>query len=474
MTRRWPLFGIALLLANGWVWAIAILYLLSEPTYSSGLTISLPPSSPRSDISVGDIGQAQLDTGNSFGLVTLDPRESYKLLSMSSPVLESVASQLDVPVATLEKRVDAILPPNTSLIQFEVKASSAEEARSGAEAFYRGFLDRVNQLRQEEIALRNQIAREFLAKKIEDLSRAEAELANFRAESGLVSLDQLDRIADTLEALRSQRAEIAARMASERRQQEQLSATLGLSPAEANRVFLLQGDRGFQANMAAFGEAQSALAELMATRGNSHPSVVAQRLESNSTRKALEQTIGQPVSDRALQLLSLPQDGTEREQLLSTLIAVDASARGLAAQLEELDGQITALIQRQADLNRKGEQLVELEQRAQTLRVVLSSTTGALAIRETDVTTTYPLVQLVIPPVLPEEPISPKKSYALVGAIFGSAFVTVALAIAFRQRRRLQSFMTNALQAELPPEDGQPLHPLEQSQLAQSPLDKSA
>ena len=101
----------ALLVANGLVWAAAILYFFTEPTYSSGLTISLPPASPRSDISVADIGQAQLDTGNSFGLVTLDPRESYKLLAFSRPILEQVASALDTTAGALEKRLDVLLPP---------------------------------------------------------------------------------------------------------------------------------------------------------------------------------------------------------------------------------------------------------------------------------------------------------------------------------------------------------------------------
>ena len=453
MKGRRLLYGLTLLATNGLVWLAAFLYLISKPTYSSGLTVSLPPASPRSDISVADIGQAQLDTGNSFGLVTLDPRESYKLLSLSGPVLEVVARELDVEPRLLEKQVDVVLPPNTNLIQFEVQGSSAEAAQDGAQALYRAFLERVNQLRSEEIALRNRIAQEFLAEKIEELNRAEADLANFRAESGLVSLEQLDRIADTLESLRSQQADVSARLASARTRQQQLSATLQLSPADANRAFLLQGDRAFRSTISALGDMQAELAELTATRGRNHPSVLAQQAELTAARQSLEQSFGQPVSDRTLQLFSLPDDGSQREALLSELIEADASARGLAAQVAELDEQIAALIQRQADLNRRGEELVELDQRAQTLRVVLSSTTGALAIRETDVTATYPLVQLVIPPSLPDKPISPRKSYAVVGAAFGSLLVSLAITLLYIQRRGLIALLGNAVLAELPPSE---------------------
>ena len=305
-------------------------------------------------------------------------------------------------------------------------------------------------MRQEEIALRNQIAKEYLSEQIAELSEAEAELANFRAESGLVSLEQLDRVADTVESLRSQRNEVAATLASERTRQQQLSATLGLSPADANRVFLLQGDRAFRESIAAFGEMQAELVELTATRGRNHPSVVARQAELTTTREVLGQTLGRPIDDRLLRLFALPEDGAERETLLSESIEAHARSQGLAAQVAELDNQIAALQNRQAELNRQGERLVELDQRAQTLRVVLSSTTGALAIRETDVTATYPLVQLVIPPSLPENPISPKKSYAAIGAAFGSLFVSVAITILFLQRRRLNVLLGNALQAELP------------------------
>ncbi|MCM1984695.1 response regulator [Lyngbya confervoides] len=433
--------GLGVLL-NGLFWGAGLAYLINTPpTYTSHWTLSLPPSSSSTNVSLPDVGEARSQSDSPFNSSVSDPRENYKFLLGTDEVRSMVATLLNRPNSAIETPTAKILA-NTTLMQISIEGPSGIEAQQVAVAFQEALLARVEQLRETETNQEGNALQQSYDEAQEKLERAQGRLAAFKAQSGLGASGSITDLTTNIEGLRRQESETIARLQEVSANTQQLSSALGLSPQQAVDAVALKSDPLFQKYLSAYSNANSALIDLTAQYSDAHPSVANKQEErANAQARLQEQArtiLGRLISLPELSQLSLETGvGTsERSELFQQLIQLQSEERGLNAQAQGLKTQIQRLEIRLKDLNQKAARLTSLQRDVQRAEAVFSSTATRLDLSNSNPSATYPPITVVAPPNLPDEPSAPKTKLAIAGLVMSSLFICSAIAMLIWRTRR--------------------------------------
>jgi uncharacterized protein involved in exopolysaccharide biosynthesis len=174
-----------------------------------------------------------------------DPRENYKFLALSKPVLEAAANKLNMPLQDFGKPRAKVLD-NTTLMTFEFQGTTPEEAYKKSLALYEALQVKINELRIKETAQQDKTLQSTLGESQKKLKAAQTRLSEYKARSGLTSTDQLTNLSQNIEQLRRQRAEVLAKQQDANARLQGLSSSLDLSAKQAADAFVLQADSLFQ------------------------------------------------------------------------------------------------------------------------------------------------------------------------------------------------------------------------------------
>jgi uncharacterized protein involved in exopolysaccharide biosynthesis len=440
---RWQFYLLLGLFTNAAIWGSVFLYLkVKKPTYSSTWAVSLPGSGSDASVSLPNIGQASYQNTSPYSISSQDPRENYQFIAQSEAVLKTAAEQLKMPPEKFGSPKIKIIN-NTTMVQFEVKGSSPEEARQKSFALYKALQARLNELRDQELVQRDKGFKSALSSAQEKLEVTQRKLSEYKSRTGLSSNEQVTQLSSNIEQLRRQRAEIIAQQKQVSARLEQLSASLSLSAKQATDAFVLQNDQIFQQNLKDYSEASAALVVLRSKFLPEHPAIIAQKAKQEAAKSALinrsQSLAGRPLSPETLQQLNLSNtnSGSAREKLFQDLVAVKAEQKGLQAQAQEMTQQIAQLEDRLKLTTQHESTLDALKRDSQVAEAVFSSTVARLDIGKSNGLGSYPLIQMITEPSLASEPTSPKKKLALLGAALASFFSTSGLVTLWlRQRKR--------------------------------------
>ena len=440
---RWELLLIVALLANAAIFGTALVYLkFKKPTYTSTWSVTLPGSVSETNVSLPNIGQASYQSSSPYGVATQDPRQNYKFIAESEPVLKAAAAQLNLPIEKFGKP-QIKLADSTTIMEFALKGATPEAARNKSFAFYKALQAILNQLRVQEAVQQDVGFQSALSSSQRNLEIAQKRLSDFKAGSMLNSNDQIKGLSDNIEQLRRQRAEILGQEQQAGGRLIQLSTNLNLSAQSAADAFALETDQIFQQNLKDYSSASADAVVLGSNFQPEHPTVVAQKAKQNAAQIALlnraQFLLGRPVSQETLQELNInsSNSGTGRDKLFQDLVIVQAEQRGLQAQAEGINQQIQQLEARLKALAQEETTLDALQRNAQVTEAVFSSTLARLDIGRSNAFGSYPLIQLLADPTLPETPSSPKKEYVWLGAVLGSLVFNAGLVSLWLRQRQI-------------------------------------
>ena len=422
-------------LVNGTLWSMSLGYLKkTKPTYLSQLTLNIAGSGQGVNVSLPDVGQAVTSTTSAFSS-TSDPRENYKLMAMGSTILGNAAKLMDLPEKDFgEPKIKII--NNTTMMEITMSGKSAEQAQKKAWAIYTALTDRLTFLRSNEQAARKTGIKEALDSAQERLTNAQLRLSNYKAQSGLNSGEQITDLISNIELLRKQRAELRAQERQSRDRKDQLTLTLGISAQDAAASLLLQTDQQFQKSLKDYSDSTIALKTLLEDRGENYPDVVVLRGKQSAALIILLERgkllLGKTIDKLSLERLSLDNtngSGLKRSELFQQLVLLNAEHQGLVGQLAVLSQQIQQLemrlnlfSQKQAILDRRSREL-------QMAEAIFSSTLAKIDLSKSDPYGSFPLMQRVEDPNLPEKASAPKPTLVKVGAGMGSVLVTLGLTL---------------------------------------------
>jgi uncharacterized protein involved in exopolysaccharide biosynthesis len=433
---RFIKYSIVGILANSGLWAIAIVYLKSTPsTYTSEAIFNVAGSGPGVSVNLPDIGQASTSGASAFGSASSDPRENYKIIASSTTTIEAAAKSLKIPEKQFgEPRIKLI--NNTTLLSIAINGQDPEKTQQKLQALYQALNARLHSLRQSERAERDLSNQKALSNAQKRLTEAQRRLSEYKAESGLNSSAQLKELISNIELLRKQRSEIYAQQQQLGSRLKQLSVNLQLSPQEAADALVLQTDQQFQKSFSEYTTATTNLKALLSDRGPNYPDVVAARQQQEAALAMLLERgkvlLGKPVEQLTLERLNLDNSngsGGERAELFQQLVTLESDYQGLIAQVTTLTQQIQKLETRLQTLSQKETVFDELLRQLQIAEAVFASTLAKVDLGKGDPFGSFPLIQIVEEPTLPEEPTAPKPKLVLAGAVLGSLLVTISLTL---------------------------------------------
>ena len=441
---RWGRYTLVSLGANALIWGVALGYLYFAPTkYTCEWSLILPGAGAGSSLNIADIGSVDSLTPSPFGgNSSIDPRANYKAIAESYTVLAAAARSLNLPVQQFGKpRIKMV--DQTSLLEFSIEASTPQQAQKKALALDIALENRINYLRLNEINLRQKGFGIAIASARERLEKAQRRLVAYKTQTGIVSTDQLKSLVTVVDELRRSQIELLGQRARSDSRLGQLTQSLGLTSQQAASAFMLQVDPLFQQYMKDYSEATTSLVIYRAKWGENHPQVIKEVARQNTAQTALSKRasslMGRSIDEATLQKLYLSSNGVNgnnRAALFQDLVSSKADASGLGGQVTEITQQLGGIEGRLKDLAKKEFVLEGLQRDLQVAEAIFSSTLAKIDVGKTDIFASYPLVQTLLKPGLPDAPSSPKKNFVLLGALLASVLVTTGLTLLWIRKKK--------------------------------------
>ncbi len=432
---RWLKYLLLSVICNGAIWGLALTYLKKTPlTFTSELIIHVAGASPGVSVNLPSIGQANTSSGTSFGSHS-DPRENYKLMATSGTVLKTAAESLEIPASQFGKP-NIELINNTTLLLLEVSAQEPKVAESKAWALYQALYKRLNILRSQEQAERDKSVQQILEDTRVKLTEAQNKLSGYKLQSGFNSSDQIKDLIGNMGNLQAKLIDAIAEYRQSNDSLQQLATTLRLSPQKAADALVLQTDQEFQKILTEYTDATTILTNLLPSRGPNYPDVVEARQKQQASLQALlqrgQELLGIPVEQLSLERLILDNSngsGVKRGDLFVQLVKTNAELKGLDGQIAALREQINDLKAELNILTEKESIHDNLDRDLQIAQAVFASTLTKIDLSKGDPFASFPMIQIIEEPTLPEEPSAPKPKLVLAGAFVGSLFVTAGLTL---------------------------------------------
>ena len=422
------------------IWTLALLlFWLIPQTWKIDYSLILPSSDPDGRVSLKDVGQAYTTARATYDGKSLDPRVNYREILLNDDVLKAAADLLGMRAKDFgEPRVKLI--DQSSVIEIRVKGGSPEEALAKAKALQTAFSTRLSTLRSDEIALREQAVEQTMLNARNKLTRAQQDLLNFKVKAHLVSPKQLEAVTSLASQLEQKAADTQQKLASDTARAQSLGKQLGVSPKQAAWTLTLQADAVFMDAFKQYGSALSDLTEASYKWGNAHPKV----REAQGLLQAAERSMSQRASAIASPAIDLDQirrfglilQDRSRTQLLSDLVTAAAAMESGQAELKVVRQQLADLAGRMPELAQEAAQLDELQSRVSFTEAVFTGVAGKTDIGNTNLYSSYPLVQTLVEPVLPETPSILGLLFVAAGAMASSMMFLTALSLAWMRAKQ--------------------------------------
>lgn len=445
--KRMPRYAASAILGASLIWAPLLGYLNTAPlAYRSTTSLILPGSGASASMNLNGIGQASSFANSAFASNTVSPTETYKRLLGADRILDAAAQSLGI--ARKEFGVPRIhLVDQTSLIHFEMTGGSPEDSQMRGDALLRAFFLELDALRDDEANTREDGGLQAIDEFRMSVARTRSQITQLQDQSGLASVDQYDRLVDRHLELEAAILDRSAGLSERNASVVALEAQLGLNAKAAAATLKLFADGGYLALLEEAARHEVALADANARFGPRHPRVEdARNARDEAASIALE--LAMAVTGMGIETLSaldLAPQGA-RAELLSDLVRQQVDLSAAEQELATLQLQFAQGQAEIARLSRAASDLQDLERDFSVAEAVFASAIARAETGKSDVYASYPLVQVLENPSLPDRPSSPNRKLAFLAGVaatmmllFGLSLGWIRLAIISRLMNRSET-----------------------------------
>ncbi len=427
---RFPRYIAFALLGAALIWAPIVGYLrTAPPSYRSSVSLILPGSGASASMNLNGIGQASSYANSAFASNSVSPTETYKRLIGAERILDAAATSLGMTLAEFGKpRIELV--DQTSLIHVEMSGPGPENAQARGNALLDAFFVELDALRADEQNTREDSGLAAIADYRDSVAVTRSNIAALRAETGLMSAEQFDAMVENTRVLESRVQDLAATLEDRREKVAALQTTLGIPAAAAAATLKLFADAEFVALTQEIGLHAAALAEARSQYGEGHPKVQeARAAHSMSTAVALTRAARVTGLGKArLERLDLAPEGA-RAQLLADLVRMDAERAGATRQFETLSARLRSEQRALMEMAPAAARLQDLQRDFTVAEAVFASAIARTQSTKSDVYASYPLVQVLENPSLPDRPSSPNRKLAIAAGAAATLMLLIGLAL---------------------------------------------
>ncbi|KPZ72874.1 MULTISPECIES: exopolysaccharide biosynthesis protein [unclassified Shewanella] len=426
------------------IWLLAGIFIMLTPTqYVSKWVLILPGAAAGSSLSLDSLGQASTSSISPYMSSAIDPRENYKAISMSTLLMQSAAHYLDVSASAI-KKPKLKLPSQTGLMEYSIKADSPEAAQERGWAMYRSLQNILDDLRADEIALREIGIKEGLKSYSTRVKETQKQLLDFQSERGLVTLDQFKELAITIERLRHSKVTMLAELQGLNASYFLYENHLGLSDAQAAMLLKLNNDKLFQQLVEKHNTANTMYIENAGRLGARHPVLVSLKAELDSILDSMKKRFNTVIGfqDEKLLMMLTVDDVDGRAEMMQEFITLASNRKATQSEVDSLTAQINQWEQRLQHSNDDAAKLADLQREHQLASAVLTSAMAKMDVGKSDIYTAYPMLQLLSAPSLPASPDKLAIILIIFGGICASFMSLVGLSILWIRKPLLRKMLT--------------------------------
>lgn len=440
-----PLLGLNLLLWAGVAYAIYQL----PVSWEAKAKLIVPSTSGALDANLGKLGQLR---GSGLEVSPqLNPLTMLSSVLLSDDTMTALW-QLDPEREQFEtveaySQLFSVKPEeSTTILALAVGADEPALAQQRLNNLIDLFGDRLSALRSGESAERARFTDEELVTAEQRLLSAQTELSRFQERSGLVSSEtQTLTTVESLAQLRQRDTDLRAAQQATQTQLNILQAHLDLTPGQAAQSLALGEDETYQFLQRRMAEIDGELAEVNSIYQVNHPLVQSlvserQKLQTQSIEQLLKTT-------RSLGVSTDP--GPRSSELMQQLVVAEATARAQIEEASVLQAEIQRLEQRLLALPQEQAKLAELQRAYDIAEGFYNGLVAQAKESNLNAFSAYPSIQVLDQPDVSAQPVGPKLSLMLLGALLASGFGSVALLLLLESRNPLLS-PADVLAANLP------------------------
>ena len=427
---RLPRYIAFALLGGAVIWGPITGYLKTAPlSYKSQTSLILPGSGTSASMNLNGIGQASSFANSAFSSNAVSPTETYKRLLNADRILDAAATTLEISRAELGKpRVNLV--DQTSLIHFEMTGGSPVEAQERGDAILDAFFAELDALRTDEQQTREDSGMGAILDYRQSVATTRDDIERLQSETNLLSVAQYDALLaqqTTLEAdVRRQQAatfEVQAAVTS-------LELSLGIEAASAAKTLKLFADDEYRELLNQVAQHAALLSDASAQFGAQHPEVIdARRAKSHAEAAVVARAVRLTgLAESQLDALDVAPDGA-RAALLADLVEMNAKRIGASEQLAAMKAQVHDQALRLTQMSAAAAQLQDLQRDFSVAEAVFATAIARAETTKSDVYASYPLVQVLENPSLPEKPSSPNRKLAIAAGAVATLMMLFGLVL---------------------------------------------
>jgi hypothetical protein len=420
---RWSPLWMRLLIGNITVWLLAIIILQFIPSeYISKGSISVTGVGSQEKVFLPNAGQATSGDRNESPynyIETVDPRENYMYLALDEIVLRKAASNVGMSLDDFgEPEVKLI--DGTTIIEFTFGGETPSEAQKKAKSLYQALYERVTYLRKEELRSQQSTLKESSVSARRNLLDAKQKLYEFTSKSPLKTIEQVDHLSEQIETLKAQKSTVSSQRNAINSRIQQTASNLNLSGQSAKDALILLDDPIFQKYLEEYG---ISITQLNMASGNltaNNPLIVQETARREQAWNALKNRsrvlLKKDVDRQLIDQLSIKAQG-ERQGIAKDLLNQKAEQKSLITQAKTLDQEIRDLSLQLQTLSQEKLKLDRLQQDEKLAESIFLSKVAQLNIEKPDYATSYPPLQLISSPTLPDEDESRNRRTFILGIL---------------------------------------------------------
>ena len=429
------------------VWLAVTAYCMLWPeTFRSEMVLNLPGAGANASINLSNIGQTSTSANTPFGDRSLSPKIIYSEIARSTRVRGMAARRLGIPFASFPapriKLVD-----QTALMTLVMEAPTPEAAQQYNEALLAELSAQLDVLRRDEIDRRAGSVRSSLVEVEGNLKRARKKLLQFQQNTTVVSLEQFQAMTLNLEQLRQTLATRLAELRQTSQEAIRLEELLGVRAGIAATTLELQADPAITSLLSRRADALKEYEGNLGRWGPNHPKMVSMRKQVQSTEAALKRHALKVLPEQAdtiINVLAMAGPDSKQLELLHALVQLDIRRAGFELSVNSLTGSLDELRRQIEASSPAAARLADLERDHKIAETVFSSALARVDTESQDVYASYPLIQVLASPSLPVAPAGPRRLFAVLGGIFASLFIFLAVVLLWYRHTLTRKLLKNA------------------------------